>query len=85
MYPLYIRLEWRVWSPHQFPIMNQSILYRLLRKVRDTTILLTPPPQGSVTPPEPGSWHNLALISEGVREEGAYTMLLSSLHPRCGG
>ena len=28
-----IRLEWRVWSPPQFPIMNQSILYRRTGKV----------------------------------------------------
>ena len=27
------RLEWRVWSPPEFPIMNQSILYRRTGKV----------------------------------------------------
>ena len=36
---LLTRLEWRVWSPPQFPIMNQSILYRRTRKVLIIIIL----------------------------------------------
>jgi len=60
------RLEWRVWSPPQFPIMNQSILYRRTGK-------------GTRTNKEPGSWHNLALISEGGQQQDSYSMVLTGL------
>jgi len=60
------RLEWRVWSPPQFPIMNQSILYRRTGK-------------GTRTNAEPGSWHNLALISEGGQQQDSYSMVLTGL------
>lgn len=75
------RLEWRVWSPPQFPIMNQSILYRMIKKVSLHELAgRSSPPQGrATTSGEPGSWHNLALISDGGQEQGTYSMLLTAL------
>ena len=38
----------------------------------------SPLPQSTSTS-EPGSWHNLALISEGGRRQGTYSMVLTGL------
>merc|ERR1712113_1215263 len=45
---------------------NQSILYRRTGK-------------GTRTNKEPGSWHNLALISEGGQQQDSYSMVLTGL------
>jgi len=67
------KLEWKVWSPPQFPVLNQSILYRMIRKGVTSTLIVG----------EPGSWNNLALISDGGAQTGhsdTYSMVLTGLN-----
>jgi len=64
------KLEWKVWSPQQFPVLNQSILYRRIRKGVTSASRLE----------EPGSWNNLALISDGRSQHSStYSMVLTGL------
>jgi len=65
------KLEWKVWSPRSFPILNQSILYRRIRKGSTSAL----------SAEEPGSWFNLALISDGGGPDSSstYSMVLTGL------
>jgi len=62
-------LEWRVFSPKSFPVLNQSILYRRIKQGMTTSL------DGG----DPGSWYNLALISENEDGTDSYSMVLTGL------
>jgi len=64
------KLEWEVWTSRAFPILNQSILYRMLRKGYSNIDVSE----------EPGSWFNLALVSDATSDsQGSYSMALTGL------
>ncbi|XP_023336518.1 neural cell adhesion molecule 1 [Eurytemora carolleeae] len=66
-------LVWKVWTPHTFPILNQSILYRMIGKA-----------SGRAVTEAEGTWHNLALITEKTRLfQDTYSMELSGLTGDC--
>jgi len=70
------KLIWTVWTPPSAKILNQSILYRRIKK--------------GVTSSSPNlntsSWYNLALISDSASYSGSghsYSMLLTGLDKDC--